>query len=156
MMKRKFRILNVDDNEAGRYMVSRQLRHAGFEVIEAMNGQEAIESLKYEPDVIILDVKLPDIDGFEVCRKIKADPQTSSIIVIHLSANIISSQAKAYGLARGADAYLVEPIDASELIATVQAMIRIKTAEENSRNLAKELEKKADELKSKLQSRAAR
>ena len=73
----KITILNVDDDDAGRYAVSRILKQAGFEVLEAASGEEALRLVDKNPDLIILDVKLPDIDGFEVCRRIKSNPATS-------------------------------------------------------------------------------
>jgi CheY-like chemotaxis protein len=79
-------ILNVDDDDASRYATSRILRQAGFEIIEAATGAEALRLAKENPDLVILDVNLPDMDGFEVCERIKADPATSLIPVLHLSA----------------------------------------------------------------------
>jgi CheY-like chemotaxis protein len=79
-------ILNVDDHDAARYTTTRVLRGAGYEVIEAGNGRDALRLAKRNPDLVVLDVNLPDIDGFEVCRRIKSDPATSMIPVVHLSA----------------------------------------------------------------------
>ena len=71
-------ILNVDDNDGARYAKSRILSRAGFVVIEAANGTEALERARDSlPDLVLLDVKLPDINGFEVCRQIKATPETA-------------------------------------------------------------------------------
>jgi CheY-like chemotaxis protein len=80
-------ILNVDDNDGARYAKSRILSRAGFVVIEAANGTEALERARDSlPDLILLDVKLPDINGFEVCRQIKATPETAGIPVLQTSA----------------------------------------------------------------------
>ena len=95
-------ILNVDDNDAGRYAVTRTLRQAGFEVSEAVNGTEALHKVMEKPDLVILDVNLPDLSGFEVCRRIKADPETDFIPVIHLSATSIQTDSKVEGLEGGA------------------------------------------------------
>ncbi len=119
-------ILNVDDDESGRFAVTHMLRVAGFEVVEAAAGGEALERMKQPVDLVLLDVNLPDIDGFEVCRRIKSDPRTRTIPVIHLSASRLAEPDKVLGLDSGADAYLVEPIGRDELVATVQAHLRAK------------------------------
>ena len=80
-------VLAVDDNDAIRYSVVRRLRDAGFHVIEASTGAEALRLAKQEPVLITLDINLPDIDGFEVCRRLKSDPATREIPVLHLSAS---------------------------------------------------------------------
>src|SRR5688500_12116529 len=80
-------VLNVDDYEAGRYATSRVLRQAGFDVAEAATGTDALRLVVSEhPDLVLLDVNLPDVDGFEVCRQIKTHPDTSTIPVLYLSA----------------------------------------------------------------------
>jgi PAS domain S-box-containing protein len=124
------RLLHVDHSEATRTTVTRLLRNAGFDVIEAVTGAEAFEKLAFQPDVIVLDVRLPDIDGFEVCRRVKADPATAGIPVLHLSASYVSSDKKAEGLDAGADACLVRPVEAIELVATVNALLRQRRTEE--------------------------
>ncbi len=129
-------ILNVDDNEANRYAVTRMLRRAGFATLEAAGGEEALRKVAECPDLVILDVNLPDLDGFEVCRRIKADPATASIPVLHMSASYILSEDKTRGLDEGADGYLIRPVEAPELIATVRALLRIRAAEKASRNAA--------------------
>lgn len=132
-------ILHIDDNEANRYVVSKLLRKAGFEVREAVTGQSGLQLVaKQPPDLIILDVKLPDIDGFEVCQQIKSNPSTSSIPVLHLSAQFVKSEDKAQGLEGGADAYLAQPVESIELVATVKALLRIRKAEESALALAKQ------------------
>lgn len=132
-------VLHVDDNEANRYIVSRMLRNAGFEVMESATGKAGLQLAREEqPDLIILDVKLPDIDGFEVCRQIKANPVTASIPILHLSAKFVKSEDKAQGLEGGADAYLAQPVEQIELIATIKALLRIRKAEESALALARE------------------
>jgi signal transduction histidine kinase len=130
------RILNVDDDEIGRFTVTQMLRSAGFEVDEAVNGREALAKAELLPDLILLDVRMPDMDGFEVCRQIKANPKTSGITVLHLSATQIDAQAITHGLNRGADGYLTEPIGQAELVATIRAFLRIRRAEAGQRFLA--------------------
>ncbi len=129
-------ILAVDDNEALRYSLVRSLRDAGYQVLEARTGAEALKLAAEMPDLITLDVNLPDIHGFEVCKQIKANPATAHIPILHLSSTFIEPDARVQGLASGADAYLTEPIDRAELVATVGALLRLKTAENLARQHA--------------------
>ncbi|OLL29127.1 hybrid sensor histidine kinase/response regulator [Burkholderia sp. SRS-W-2-2016] len=123
-------ILNVDDNEGARYAKTRILSRAGFEVIEAGNGADAIERARIsQPDLVLLDVNLPDLNGFEVCRRIKAAPETAGVLVIHTSAAAVASMDRVRGLEGGADSYLTEPIEPDELIAQVRALLRVRRAE---------------------------
>ncbi|HEX2742238.1 MAG TPA: PAS domain S-box protein [Rubrobacter sp.] len=122
-------ILHVDDNPTTRYTIGRTLEREGFKVSQAVSGREGLR-LAREADLIILDVKLPDIDGFEVCRRIKADPKTADIPVLHLSATYVTYEAQATGLEGGADGYLVQPVDERVLVATIKAMLRMRRAEE--------------------------
>jgi PAS domain S-box-containing protein len=130
-------ILYVDDDDANRLAFSMVLRHAGFNTREAATGGDALRLAAERPDLIILDVNLPDIDGFEVCRRIKAHPATSSIPVLHMSAVYVRSEDKTHGLQGGADGYLIKPIEPAEVVATVQALLRIHRAEEAARTAAR-------------------
>ncbi|WOD41912.1 response regulator [Nodosilinea sp. E11] len=124
-------ILHIDDNEANRYIVRRILQNAGFAVVEAATATAGLEAIVlHEPALVILDVKLPDLNGFEVCRQIKSDPKTRFIPVLHLSASFVKSQDKAEGLDSGADGYLAQPVEPIELLATVRSLFRIRQAEE--------------------------
>jgi PAS domain S-box-containing protein len=123
-------ILVVDDNPATRYSTSRVLRAAGFDVLEAGTGHEALARSKTDPDLIILDVHLPDIDGFEVCRRFREAPLTARTPVIHLSATFVNDDHKVQGLDAGADGYLTHPVEPPVLIATVNAFLRARQAEE--------------------------
>jgi len=129
MPERSPRILHVDDDDANRYAVTRSLVKAGYEVAEAATGGEALSAVEALPDLVILDVRLPDIDGYEVCRRIKANLATALIPVLHLSANYTSVADRAHGLNGGADAYLVRPVEPVELLATVNALLRTRRAE---------------------------
>lgn len=126
-------ILVVDDSEDQRYLTSRILRMAGYEVKEAVNGKEGLEKAKDLPDLIVLDIKLPDIDGFEVCRQIKSDPITSQIIVLFASGAYLESQFKVKGLEGGAEGYLTLPVEPPVLLATVRSLLRLKQAEKELR-----------------------
>lgn len=123
-------ILNVNDNEAHRYSFSRILQQAGFAVKEAKTGEEALRLAAEVPDVIILDVKLPDMDGFEVCRHIKEGAATAHIPVLQVSAFFTSTSARVTGLESGADAYLAQPVEPEELVAIVRTLLRTRQAED--------------------------
>jgi signal transduction histidine kinase/FixJ family two-component response regulator len=135
-MSSRPRILNVDDDEIGRFAVTQMLRSAGFEVDEAATGTEALRKAESLPDIVLLDVRMPDLDGFEVCRRIKANPKTAGITVVHLSATQVDSQAIVHGLNWGADGYLTEPVNQAELVATLRAFMRIRQSENAQRFLA--------------------
>src|SRR5262245_17793387 len=127
----KTKILNVDDNEAGLYAKSRALRLAGFEVHEAMTGEDALRlANEVKPQLVLLDVRLPDVSGIEVCRRIKTDPATDFILVIQTSATFTETRDRIRGLEGGADAYLTEPIEAAELIANIRAILRLRETEQ--------------------------
>ena len=105
MTERRLTILNVDDYGPGRYRRSRTLRNAGFEVIEAATGRDALASLhEHNPQLVVLDVNLPDMSGIDVCRQIKEDPATAHVIVLHLSATSVGVENKVAGLAAAATA----------------------------------------------------
>ena len=144
--KKNIRILVVDDNEALRYSVVRALQGAGYQVFEAKTGHEALERAAEQPDLITLDVNLPDIDGFQVCRRIKSDTRTSHIPVLHVSSTFTDPESRVHGLEGGADGYLAEPIERNELVATVAALLRLKNAENLARQRAQEAEKARKEL----------
>lgn len=132
MNDKKSRILHIDDDEANRYTVKLILERSGFEVFHAENGREGIAMAENLPDLIILDIQLPDIDGYEVCRVIKSRAHLTSIPVLQTSATFISSEAKVEGLDSGADGYLAQPIDSAVLVATVRSLLRIRTAEKEA------------------------
>ena len=127
-------ILNVDDNEVGRYVKTRILRQGGYDVIEARTGVEALEKVKQsKPDLLLLDVKLPDVSGYEVCRLVKA--QTPKLLVLQISASFVAPIDRATGLDSGADAYLSQPVEPSEMLATVRALLRLKHAEQSAQEI---------------------
>jgi PAS domain S-box-containing protein len=127
-------VLVIDDNDANRYVTSRVLQQAGFIVKEATLGNEALRLATEQPDLIILDVKLPDIHGFEVCQRLKAEPSTALIPVLHLSAQLVTTHDRVQGLECGADGYLVQPVEPLELLATVKSLLRIRQVEANLQN----------------------
>ncbi|HEY1805852.1 MAG TPA: ATP-binding protein [Terracidiphilus sp.] len=127
------RILIADDREENRYILSRVLGGAGFECLHAKTGYQAIEISLTLPDVIVLDVNLPDISGYEACRRIKQDPRTASISVLQISASFVSPDDRVRALEAGADGYLLHPIDSMVLVATVRALLRLRRAETQAR-----------------------
>jgi signal transduction histidine kinase len=154
-----YTILAVDDNDALRYSLSRTLQGGGYEVIEARNGSEALLLAESVPDLITLDVNLPDMDGFEVCRRLKTNPRTSHIPVLHISATFTDTEYRLRGL-EAADGYLTEPVSREELLASVNALLRLKQAEREARlqatvaeNARREVEQTHSELEMRVQLR---
>jgi PAS domain S-box-containing protein len=133
-------VLVIDDSEAGRYATSRMLGRAGFRVVEAGTAAQGFEALhSLHPDVVLLDVRLPDMSGLDVCRRIKEDPATSHTLVVQISASFVRPSDAVRGLEAGADAYLTEPLDPTVLVATVNALLRVRRAEERERTAAAHL-----------------
>jgi CheY-like chemotaxis protein len=136
-------VLVVDDSRTKRYLLVSWLTRAGFDTVEAENGAEALARMEKDHiDLVVLDVRLPDMSGFEVCERIKvAYPATP---VIHVSAHAVDVRDRAQGLTRGADAYLAEPIEPDELVATAQAVLRYYQARRRAELLAERLTALAD------------
>ena len=128
-MKVTGRIAVVDDNESGCYATARMLRAAGHETLEIHNGSDALRLIGPDTDLVVLDVNLPDIDGFEVCRRLRASPVTQYVPVVHLSATFVDDVDQVHGLDAGADGYLTQPVDPGVLVATVNAFLRARHAE---------------------------
>lgn len=152
-------ILAVDDNDALRYSLSRTLQGGGYNVIEARNGAEALRLAENCPDLITLDVQLPDKNGFEIGRMLKTNPRTKNIPILHISATFVEPEYRVRGL-EVADGYLAEPVSREELLATVAALLRLKQAEREAQMHAaraeearRELAKAHDELELKVKER---
>jgi two-component system CheB/CheR fusion protein len=128
-------VLHVNDEESRRYLVGMRLRHAGFDVVEAESGVGALRLARdANPDVILLDIRLPDHDGLEVCRRLKADPATRAIPVVLTSAYLRDDRDRVVGLDSGAEAYLAEPVAPPVLVATLRALVRARRAEAAARD----------------------
>jgi PAS domain S-box-containing protein len=135
------KILVVDDNPHMLKGLTRLFRINGFEVIEAANGRQAIDMAgEHQPDLILLDVNLPDINGIKVCRRLKSEPATSKIFIVHLSAMHTNSSSQVEGLEAGADGYIVQPISNQELLARIQSLARIISTEKELHDRKQEFE----------------
>lgn len=126
-------LLIVDDNPASRYATARILRAAGFRTREAATAMEGIAAAHDAIAAMVIDVHLPDMDGFELCRVLRSRPATSHIPVLHLTAAYVTDEDKVRGLDAGADAYITHPVEPAVLVATVQALVRTRVAEEAMR-----------------------
>jgi len=125
-------ILVVDDDEASRYVKARVLESQGFAVEQAGTGERALDSIAAkEPDLVLLDVKLPGIDGIEACRIIKK--RWPMVFVLHTSAAYRRPSDRTRGLDSGADGYLAEPVEPGELVANVRSLLRIRQVENELR-----------------------
>ncbi|HLY41263.1 MAG TPA: ATP-binding protein [Terracidiphilus sp.] len=140
------RILIVDDREQNRYVLCRTLEGEGYSCLQAGRGSDALELAQTLPDLVILDVRLPDVSGYEVCRKLKSDLVTASIMVLQVSASFVSNDDRVRALEAGADAYITHPIDRMVLIATVRALLRLRTAEVSSRKSSEQWQTAFDSL----------
>jgi CheY-like chemotaxis protein len=117
------KVLLVEDNEMNRDMLSRRLIRNGFEVIMAVNGQEGVEMAgTNRPDVILMDMSLPVLDGWEATRRLKADPGTAAIPVIALTAHAMPAD-KEKALAAGCDDFDTKPIELPRLLEKINALV---------------------------------
>jgi PAS domain S-box-containing protein len=124
------RVLNLDDNDAARYTRSRSLKRAGFEVLEASTGAEALAVAEANPlDVAVLDVKLPDMSGLEVTQRIRNNPRTRSVRIVQVSAAYLDDSDEISSLRHGADIYLRCPLDPGALSIVVDTLARLRKAE---------------------------
>gem|GEM_PF-842973 len=139
-MKEYTRILVVDDDAALSGATSHLLRGAGYQVIEATTGGDGLRLAREgEPDLVLLNVVLPDMDGLEMCRQIKADARLAGSYVVLLSALRTTSDNQSDGLEAGADGYIARPIADRELLARVEAIMRLKRAQDALGERIKEL-----------------
>lgn len=121
----------VDDTDANRYSLMRIIKSAGYEVVTGSCGRHALELVSQQkPDLLVVDVKMPDITGWEVCAQIKREPTTATVPILQVSASYTTDEDLIHGLDNGADGYLVHPVDPHVLLATVRALLRMKAAHE--------------------------
>ncbi|RZT42191.1 hybrid sensor histidine kinase/response regulator [Cupriavidus agavae] len=126
-------VLVVDDNPVTRYATVRVLGGAGFRTVEAESGQEALQRADTSVSAVVLDVNLPDLDGFQVCRALRGRPETATVPVVHLSATYVADYDKVRGLDAGASAYLIHPAEPAVLVATISSLLRASAAERSLR-----------------------
>lgn len=115
-------VLVVDDNESTRYATARNLRAGGFNIVEAAAGAEALELGEFV-SAVVLDVHLPDLLGFEVCRLLRSKAATAHLPVVYVSAMYVSEADQQHGMQTGGNAYMVSPVDPEALLATLDQLI---------------------------------
>jgi DNA-binding response OmpR family regulator len=131
------RILVADDNETNRDILATRLEANGYEVLHAGDGEQALAvTREHRPDLILLDIMMPKLDGIEVCRRIKADAELPFTPIVMVTAKAESSDV-VEGLDAGADEYLTKPIDQKALVARVKALLRVKERHDAGREQIK-------------------
>jgi signal transduction histidine kinase len=136
-------ILVVDDSDQGRYVAVRVLRAAGFRTLEAATGRDAVVLADREkPDLVLLDIRLPDIDGFEVCRQLRQNESLPTLAIVQTSATFEGAEYRVRALDTGADTFLADPVEPAVLVATIRAMLRLRHAESQLR----EYDRRKDEF----------
>ena len=120
------RILVVDDNEANRDIITTRLETHGYQTLQAADGEQALAAVKqHRPDLVLLDVMMPNLDGIETCRRLKGDATFPFLPIILVTAKVDSKDIVA-GLDAGADEYLTKPVDQAALVARVRSVLRVK------------------------------
>jgi CheY-like chemotaxis protein len=121
------KILLVEDNEMNRDMLSRRLNRNGFEVVIAVNGQEGVDLARSaKPDLILMDMSLPVLDGWEATKLVKANPETAGIPVIALTAHAMVHD-KEKALAAGCDEFDTKPVELPRLLGKINSLVRAPT-----------------------------
>ena len=151
---RKAKILIVDDEERNLKLLGVILSNYGYAFETAKNGIEALEKTQaYKPDLILLDIMMPEMDGYETCRRLKEDPSTQHIPVVMVTA-LADREAKIKGLEAGANDFLTKPVDTSELTIRTKNLLRIKEFEDflkgHNELLESEVKKKDSPAQGKL------
>ncbi|MEM8603768.1 MAG: response regulator [Cyanobacteria bacterium P01_H01_bin.121] len=117
-------VLVVEDSPAQRQMITDLLKGSGLDVAVATNGEEALERIQARrPDLVVLDIVMPRMNGYEVCRKLKSDPTTQDVPVVMCSTKGEEFD-RYWGMRQGADAYIAKPFQPTELIGTVKQLLR--------------------------------
>ncbi len=150
------RVLVVDDTDAKRYLIAQTLRVAGMEVVEAVSGKEALAAALSGPDVVVLDVRLPDMSGFDVCRRLKEDPATAAIPVLYISALLQDEELEERLFEDGADGYIPQPIESRHLVAQTWALVRMRRAEQARQREREESQAEQARLQRELERSQAR
>src|SRR5215472_2996794 len=143
-------ILVVDDLPQNVRLLDAVLSPKGFRVTTASSGAEALEALSKEhPDLVLLDIRMPGIDGYEVCRRIREDPETAFLPVIMITAS--EGEEKIRAIESGADDFVHKPFDQAELLARVRSLVRVKRYQDTIENQAAELARWNRELEQRVQ-----
>ena len=141
-------ILHVEDRETNRHLRRRLLERAGFRVIEAATAAEGVAvAVEHQPDVVVTDISLPDLSGFELTSRLKTDPGTANIRVVQISAVFTDAASRVRGLNSGADAFLIDPVDSAELVAVIHAVLRGRRTEDRLQVTAEALRVSEQQLK---------
>src|SRR2546422_4638109 len=139
-MREPPRILIADDTPANLHILQLRLAANGYEIITATDGEEAIAAARqHQPDLILLDVMMPKLDGIEVCRRLRADPALPFVPIILVTAKADSKDVVA-GLEAGGDEYLTKPVDQAALVGRVKSMLRIKALQDTVHEQALQLQ----------------
>lgn len=150
-------VLIIEDDPDILSATSGILRNAGYHVIESSTGTQGVEKAKSQhPDLILLDIVLPDSNGFEICRTLKSDYETSKSYICFLSGKKVSSSEQSDGLEMGADEYITRPVPNRELLARINAMFRLINAEKELRRHKEKLEERVKERTQELKNEIER
>ena len=154
-MNKPARILVVDDNETNRDILVARLEKHGYELLQAADGEEALVSVKeHLPDLLLLDIEMPKLDGIEVCRRLRNDQSLPFIPIILCTARAASKDV-VIGLDSGADEYLIKPIDQAALVARVRSMLRVKALHDQVHAQATDLAKWSKTLEQRVEAQVA-
>lgn len=147
MSEYKPTILNVDDRENRRRAKQAILEAAGYSVLEASGGRAALRMLEeMHPALVLMKVQLPDVNGLELCQRIKSMPEHADTLVLHISAAHVSSE-RALGLDVGSDGYLVEPFEPEELVSAVASLLRLRARQTENQQLLERLRRSEEQFR---------
>ena len=147
-------ILVVDDQAQNVRLLDAVLSPRGYRVVSADSGEQALDLLSEEqPHLVLLDILMPGMDGYEVCRRIRANPDTAYLPVVMITAS--DAQQKVRGIESGADDFITKPFDQAELLARVKSLVRVKRYQDTIRGQAAELEAWSHELEQRVESQLA-
>ena len=150
-MTERPRVLVVDDTERNVKLLADLLTFKGFSVITAGGGKEALEKIAAEqPDLVLLDVMMPDINGYDVCRTIRETPDTAMLPVVMVTA-LDPAAERVKGIEAGADDFLSKPINQAELLARVRSLLRVKSLHDQLAEMNRTLERRVDEQVAQLE-----